>query len=136
MFKTINAIALLFLAGCATSPEAYFKSDIKMVEADQLSDYWVEYDSTKRVDLPSDFEHPSVCGRVDLKYIIDSNGRIFNADVVHSAPAGVYDYLALKAHAQRKFKRSAANLERVPVQVVQKTIFKLERQDCSMIEAG
>ena len=50
-------------------------------------------------------------------YLIDSNGKVYNPEIVESVPEGVWDDQGLKAVKQMEYEPSQSNTNKIPVYV-------------------
>ncbi len=97
MRKGIAAVFItLGLCTCPSTPDAYFATDIRVIPSDQLNQCRRIAKKPPRLIIPADFIPLRAYGSVTLQYLIDSNGSVFNREVIESATAGVYDRTALK----------------------------------------
>lgn len=131
LFK--GTAVLLIVAGlyaCASTPEAYFASDIRIISSEQLGEYWIAEKETVKFRAPSNFKPSSGCGYVVLQYLIDSNGSVFNPEIIESEPVGFYDRTALTALSLLQYAPAETNTDRIPVKVNQKTTILLNGQEC------
>ena len=60
---------------------------------------------------------PKTGGYVQINYLIDSNGEIFNPTIVDSSPKGEWDLIALKALSKVEYVPSEFNSSNIPVYV-------------------
>ncbi|MCW8126410.1 TonB family protein [Microbulbifer halophilus] len=125
------SIFVLFIStmfGCSSSPApvAVLNTDIKIIDPEELDDYWIP-EIRRNISYPPERYMPpqGVKGYVKVKYIIDSNGNIFNAEVVESEPEKVFDGLALISLSNKKFSPAEKNKNRMPVKVVTKMRFNI-----------
>lgn len=49
--------------------------------------------------------------------MIDSNGKLFNPEIIESVPEGVWDDQGLKALKRMEYKPSESNIDKNPVYV-------------------
>ena len=115
-FLSVLFLGLLVLGGCKSTPEQYLTEPAITVELFNLQNYWVP--KTKTFSFkPRTFKQPKNSGAVKVKYLIDSNGEIFNPIVVESLPKGSWDKHALGAVSKFKYMPSKANSSKTPVYV-------------------
>ncbi|MGA9572812.1 MAG: energy transducer TonB [Lysobacterales bacterium] len=127
-------VAYLISAGlyaCASVPQAYFASDILVVSEDQLKVYWQPKKETIKFRESPGFKPVAGCGYVIVQHLIDSNGNVFNPEIIESVPAGVYDRSALKVLTLIRYIPADTNPEKVPVKVSRKTTFLTKGQECA-----
>lgn len=121
----ILSLSVLILSACKAAPEKYLTQVPITVEQANLQDYWVEQAQAFTFSSTT-LKRPNVSGFVKLKYLVDSNGNIFNPIVVESSPAGAWDQYALRALSHVKYLPSKANVSHTPVYVI--TEFRFLRE--------
>ena len=122
--------AILALTACATpapKPTAYLASDIAVVDQTDLDRYWKPVQSSISFPVSAVRVAQTRCGYVVTRFIIDSNGDVYNAEILESEPAGVFDQSALTALSHWEYEAAETNPDRTPVRVDQKTEFKTKR---------
>ena len=70
---------------------------------------------------PVNMKRNMPAGHVEIRYLIDSNGVIFNPEIIESVPEGVWDKFGMKAIQQMEYQAAEANAANTPVYV--STIF-------------
>ena len=114
--KLVKILGLAFLvllaASCATKKEIVLTGDIVKVSGDELSNYWVP----KKDKFSFNLNMPKK-GYVKYRYIIDSNGNLFNPEIVESNPEGMVDHAGLVALSKIKYIPAKSNIKQIPVQV-------------------
>ncbi|KAA9131357.1 energy transducer TonB [Marinihelvus fidelis] len=124
------SMAAALTASCATPPrEPELTSDIVVIEEAQREDYWVTRQDGVYVKV-SGRRIPSGCGRVVLRYVIDSRGDVYNAEVLESEPPGGFDKAALAQLAEWDYVPAESNPGRIPVQVTSTVNFTDQKSDC------
>lgn len=118
------------LCACAGAPVAYYASDIQVVTQDQLNDFWQAGGDAVSFRASPGFQPSPGCGHVFVQYLIDSNGAVFNPEIIESEPAGVYDRTALKYLGLVRYIPAETNPGRIPVKTTQKTTFTTKGQAC------
>lgn len=120
MKKTMVIIVATFLIGCSTTPNLSTKAI--EVQAENLNQHWemksksFSFTSSSNVTKRPD-------GYVKVRYLIDSNGKVFNPEIVESVPKGVWEDQGLKAVKQMEYKPSLSNTYKNPVYVTTKIQF-------------
>lgn len=113
--KYLIIILIAMLTGCALQTSQRLTTSPIEIENTELSNYWEhEVDSFKLEFISTG---PRMPGFVEVKYLIDSNGDVFNATVVKSQPKGVWDKAAIKAISNLKYRNVKQNPEATPVYV-------------------
>ncbi|NMT18516.1 energy transducer TonB, partial [Vibrio parahaemolyticus] len=87
------------------------------VEQNDLEDYWIQSSEEFSFSLKSNMKLPKTGGYVQINYLIDSNGEIFNPTIVDSSPKGEWDLIALKALSKVEYVPSEFNSSNIPVYV-------------------
>lgn len=138
MKKFMAAAMIMALVGCqstaTTSIKPVFESDIRIVRAEQLDQYWVDSNQSKSFALAMNAIPAKLHDRTPLKavfsyrYVIDSEGNIFNPEILsvegtEELKPVVYAYLNEVNYVPAK-----QNVRRVPVQV---TVEGMEVNLCS-----
>jgi len=62
-------------------------------------------------DYPRGAERRGIEGMVRLSYSIDAEGRVINAEIVESTPAGIFDRAALSAIEAWRYAPAAAQTD-------------------------
>lgn len=86
---------------------------------EELPEYWVLVGDIGTFNpvggLP---EKKPVKGYVTLRYLIDSNGKLFSPEVLESHPPGVLDLIAISGLAKMRYRPSEQNPQAIPARVV------------------
>ncbi len=115
-FLSILSLGLLVLSGCKSTPEQYLAKPPIAVEQSELQNYWVQ--EAKEFSFKSStLKPPKTGGLVKIKYLVDSNGEIFNPTVIESYPKGAWDKIALRALSNIHYVPSKTNSTNIPVYV-------------------
>jgi TonB family protein len=115
-FLSVLSLGLLLLSGCKSTPEQYLTESPITVEQSDLPKYWVQ-EAKKFSFNTNTLKPPKTSGFVKVKYLVDSNGEIFNPTVVESSPNGAWDKFALRALRNIHYVPSKANSSNAPVYV-------------------
>lgn len=123
-FSIIVALLLLVLGGCTTTSKTqpYLAKNPIYIELSELSSYWVQLKSRYNVNTDG-LEPPDSNGYVKVRFLVDSNGQVFNPEIVESVPKGGWDQFALRALSSNQYDPSELNVEKVPVYVTKKITF-------------
>lgn len=121
----ILVVLVSALVSCASTPELFLSEDpIEINNVDTLEQFWVLENKSYRFNIqPSRLPEKGVNGYVKIKFLIDSNGNIFDPKIIESVPEGAFDYSALKALSKQKYRKSASNANGRPVYVTQEIKF-------------
>jgi len=123
-FLTLIFLNVVFLFGCTTTPKQYLTQTPIEIKQSDLDDYWVqskkEFSFSSSTLLP-----PNTNGFVNIKYLIDSNGQIFNPVVVDSDPSGEWNNIALHALKKLHYINTEKNTQKTPVYVISKFTFNI-----------
>ena len=121
--------------GCGTGiRKPQLDEDIVAIDATELSRYWVDTVTDLQVSPLDEAEALPPCGYVEIEFLVDSNGEVFEERLVASEPPGVWDDWAMEVLLARRFAAAESNPGRVPVQVNQRTYFDHEDVDCGRRE--
>jgi hypothetical protein len=112
----VLSLGLLLLSGCKSTPELHLTESPITVELSNLQNYWIP-DAKGFSFNPSTLNPPKNNGFVKIRYLIDSNGEIFNPTIIESLPAGAWDKIALESLTKFKYIPSKANSSNTPVYV-------------------
>ncbi len=113
------------LAGCQ-STENHFNGPIIEIDGDLLGRYWLVRQSESSFDAPPAQRDDCGEGFVLLRYVIDSHGHVFEADVLRSQPEGCYEDAAITLLQTWSFLPTAFNKRGSPVRVTQRIPFSTE----------
>ncbi|MEO2265806.1 TonB family protein [Pseudoalteromonas sp. YIC-656] len=121
-FLSVLSIAILVLGGCKSAPQQYLTKTPITIEQSELQNYWIQ--EAKEFSFKvSRLQPPKSSGVVKVKYLVDSNGQIFNPIVVESSPNGAWDKFALQALSNIHYVPAKANSSNVPVYVTTEFTF-------------
>ncbi|MDY7096320.1 MAG: TonB family protein [Acidobacteriota bacterium] len=129
MKKMLMIVSVLVLAACSVAPKIYLASEPLEVAVDELDDYWIESDEPVRFEMPAG-STPGAGqeGFARVRFLIDSNGKVHNPEVVESEPEGVWDQHGVKAVMSREYRPSEENDALVPVYVTSTVTFNYGSQ--------
>ncbi len=112
MKNVIVIIVATLLFGCASTPNLSAKA--VEVQSENLNQYWEMKSQSFSFSSPMNVaKRPK--GHVKVRYLIDSNGEVFNPKIVESVPEGVWDDQGLKAVKHMNYQPSDSNTSRNPV---------------------
>ncbi len=115
-------LGLILLTGCTATPQIYLSQEPVAIENSELRQYWVEEHGTFTMSFPG--ANQPKPGMVKISYVIDSNGNIFNPEIVESTPAGMWDRGALAALKNMRYRPAEQNPSKIPVRVTTEFEFK------------
>lgn len=128
----MKAIALMFvslmlLTACNSAPaERYLAADAVEVESTELENYWVaepfDFQFNPSGSRPSDWT-----GTATIRYLIDSNGQTFDAEIIESSGDSGLEAFAYEFVSQTHYRPATANPQRTPVYTSAEVTFDLER---------
>ncbi|MFB2865338.1 energy transducer TonB [Aeromonas sp. MdU4] len=109
---------LSLLLGCTSRPEVAQDRTPIAIPLDQLSRYWIQdrQFSFFGEDEP-EFPVKPVKGYVEVRYLIDSNGRPIKPVVVAAEPPGELEQSALATLSRMRYSPGDDNPDAVPVEV-------------------
>jgi len=120
IINIIKALTIaLLLTSCVSTKEILLSDDVLVIKSEELSKYWIP--KSEKFSFNLNFKKK---GYVKYKYIIDSNGNLFNPEVVESRPKGVVNNAGLMALSKLKYIPAKTNQNRRPVQVETEIVFQ------------
>ncbi|MCJ8321333.1 MAG: energy transducer TonB [Colwellia sp.] len=108
-------VFLITLMGCVSNPVKFLSQEPIRIENQDIMKYWKP--AKQKISFNNNLATPKEDGFVELRFLIDSNGRIFNPTVVESFPKDVWVPFALQATESRRFIKSDENPKALPVYV-------------------
>jgi len=115
-FKPLLLLCLTFVIfGCVSTPKQYLTQAPIEIKAEQLNQYWQVSQQSSHFNINANFKTTSEKGEIQIRYLIDSNGNVFEPTIVKSTPVGVFDKAGLKAFAKMHFVKAKNNPNAVPV---------------------
>lgn len=112
------------LASCATTTKQYLAIEPIAIKGDKLSEYWVSKKEEFTFQmLTKKTPKEMVNGYVKVRFLIDSNGNVFDPEIVESSPEGVWDHSGIKASTKLKYQPAKSNVNRTPVYVTKEITF-------------
>jgi len=133
MFTTLAA---MLLAACSTTPEVpvepEFNAPVLNVSLEESSNYWT-LDRRSQVDARRLIGEPATalaCRRAVLAYTVDSNGRVFDVEVLDAWPneAAARYFVAMRQHF--RYEATPANTDRTPIRTVGTNTAMRRGADC------
>jgi TonB family protein len=112
----------VFLLACAYKP--VLNAEPISIGREGLEQYWI-LNGMKVIDYPQSARRRGIEGRVDVACLIDSNGRVAEAEVVEAAPVGVFERKALDAARSMRFWPAPTNREMRPVRTIRVFEYRL-----------
>jgi len=125
--KSLVVVCLISLAllGCSSTPKILLTKKPIEVESKELINYWVP--SQKTTKTASYIKKlPPASGFVFVRFLIDSNGNIFNPKIVDSDPSGAWNKVALNNLQNLHYTESKDNKEKIPVYSTLKFTFSVQ----------
>lgn len=114
MKNTIVTLVVALLLGCSSTPN--LSSEAFEVSAESLNEHWEMKSKSFSFSAPRNVaKRPN--GYVKVRYLIDSDGKVFNPEIIESVPEGVWDDQGLKAVKRMEYKPSESNVDKNPVYV-------------------
>ncbi|WP_298772180.1 energy transducer TonB [uncultured Shewanella sp.] len=113
------------LSACSSSPDILLNQNPKVIDVSELTQYWIQDNDYFRMNIgPKRMPPKDTEGFVEIRYLIDSNGNVFNPEIVKSEPEGFWDYSGMKALSKIQYKKADTNPLAVPVYVTTRIEFK------------
>lgn len=119
------AFAAVALAGCSAQPR--LASQPVDVREGQLHYFWIPARSDRKLEVPVKAAKNKVPGRVLVAYLIDSDGKVVDPQVVSARPPGLYNESALNLIRTQRFRPAPSNTNRIPVRVRTEITFNLDK---------
>ncbi|RUO34707.1 energy transducer TonB [Aliidiomarina soli] len=107
---------LVFAVGCTATPEKHLTQEPVEISGPELDEYWV-LENNQLSFRTGNVDEPTEPGVVTVRYLIDSNGRVFEREIVESTPARMWDKFALNAMQAASYRPAASNPNSTPVYV-------------------
>lgn len=108
----LAATAVLF-AGCASGPT--LASDPVRVAPERIADYWKPVARSFTFRAPPGRKRPDRPVRIVIGYLIDSRGKVHEAEILEEEPKGVFGRAALRSVRMMEFEPVPGNEARTPV---------------------
>ena len=122
-FSLIAVIAIL--SGC-TLGRSNFNGPVLEIEGDLLGRYWLVRQSESTFEAPPAQRQDCGDGYVLLRYVIDSRGELYEAEILESEPDGCYEDASIMLLRTWSFLPTPFNDRRTPVRVTQRIPFASE----------
>ena len=120
----LGILFIAVLSGCVTTPKVYLVGDPIEVSKEDLGKYWSINNDTFSFAAHSLKSVQPKNGYVKVRYLIDSNGNVFEPLVVESVPEGLWDNIGIRAAKMIKYEASESNKLNTPVYYTNEMIFK------------
>jgi len=137
MDKAVLAgLFLLMATACSTSPsipvEPEFNASVLNVSLEESSNYWT-LDRRSQVDARRAIGEPATslaCVRAVLAYTVDSNGRVFDVEIIDAWPdeAAARNFVTMRQHF--RYEATPANTDRTPIRTVGTNTAMRRGADC------
>lgn len=114
-----SGVMLALLQGCLSREVAVVDREPVAVTLAQLPQYWIQ--QNQRSWFASDEEAlptKPVKGYVDVRYVIDEDGRPTKPEVVAAEPPGELEQSALATLSRIRYSPAEDNPDAIPVQVI------------------
>ena len=121
----VACLCCVTLTGCATTDE-HFNGPLIEIDGDLLGRYWIVRQSELSFDAPPALRDDCTAGFVIVRYVVDSHGHVFEADVLQAEPPGCYEDAAIMLLRTWSFLPTTFNKRRSPVLVTQRIPFRTE----------
>jgi len=123
--RILTGTTFALLSACTSTPEVALSQTPKNIDITELDQYWIHENKEFSLPInPKKIPPKGSDGFVEIAYLIDSNGNLFNPKIIKSHPEGLWDYSGLKALKKIKYKKAESNSERTPVYVTSRIEFK------------
>jgi TonB family protein len=108
----LTAVFVLF-AGCASGP--LLETEPVRVPPDEREIYWQPVQESVILRAPPGRKRADGPVRVVIGYLIDSRGRVHDAEILEEEPKGVFGQAALRLVRKLEFEPTPGNDGRTPV---------------------
>lgn len=121
----------VFLGACATKGSAPYLTSEPLAKPDSVSNYWVSTNNEQPLKYLT-YEQKESCTEqniiVKAKYLIDSNGDVFNVEIIEANTDAALQRLVEKSLQKRDFQPSKSNIALQPVIAYSKLEMKCEQE--------
>jgi hypothetical protein len=119
--KNLSLLLLMvvFIVGCSSKSKELLNEPPVIVKISELQKYWTPTQDS--LTFSNNFTPPKESGFVKVKYLIDSNGEIFNPIITESR--GGWDKFALRALKEIHYINTEYNIKKTPVYVIKEFTF-------------
>ncbi|MFK8015917.1 MAG: energy transducer TonB [Gammaproteobacteria bacterium] len=121
----VVALWVSFSQGCVSDGD-HFNGPIIEIDGDLLGRYWLVRQSESSFDAPPAQRDDCTSGFVSLRYVIDSHGHVYEAEILEAEPEGCYEDAAMTLLQTWTFLPTYFNKRRSPVLVTQRIPFSTE----------
>lgn len=108
--RWLTCICVFSLAACSGTPQLTQKP--VEIPAHEIAKYWIP-----EISGFSYGSAPRQPGSVIVSYLVDSEGDIYDVEIVKSTPEGLWDGVVRKSLRNTSFSPSPLNKARIPVRV-------------------
>ncbi|MBS3797680.1 MULTISPECIES: energy transducer TonB [unclassified Pseudoalteromonas] len=112
-----SILIAVLLGGCMATQEQHLSAEPLEISSEQLHKYWRQERSEFTFSTRTFKKPPTENGYIKMRYLIDSNGEIFDVAIIESQPEGLWDTHALRSLKHLKYVPSSDNTELTPVYV-------------------
>ncbi|MBL37331.1 MAG: hypothetical protein CMP07_02865 [Xanthomonadales bacterium] len=132
----LAGLSLLLFTACSTSPstsvEPEFNAPLVNVSLDESSNYWT-LDRRSQVDARRAIGAPATsyeCRRAVLAYTVDSNGSVFDVEIVDAWPNEAAARYFAAMQGQFRYDPTATNPDRIPIRTIGTQTAFVRGADC------
>jgi hypothetical protein len=118
-YVSLFLVMIFFTVGCTSKSEQLLNEPPITLNESELEKYWLPTQIT--ISFNNHFIPPKVSGFVKIRYLIDSNGEIFNLVVAESE--GGWDKFALRALREVHYVNTEFNFNKIPVYAIKQFNF-------------
>lgn len=121
----LTSLTGFLIAACSATPprtlvEPEFNAQVLDVSREDSTNYWT-IDRRSQVDARRAIGEPATslaCRRAVLAYTVDSNGRVFDVEIIDAWPdeAAARYFVAMRQHF--RYETTPANSDRTPIRTV------------------
>ena len=122
-FRLLAVLGMLAILGGCTFGSSNFNGPVLDIDGDLLGRYWLVRQSESTFEAPPAQRQDCGDGYVLLRYVIDSRGELYEAEILESEPEGCYEDASIVLLQTWSFLPTPFNERRTPVRVTQRIPF-------------
>lgn len=116
-FVLASVVTLCMIACSSTPEEPVLNTKAVLINEKDLAKYWIAERERQRLHTTKAQNH--ILKQTDVfvivSYLIDSNGNVYNVDIIDSNQKGHFDDLVHRSLKRKHFSPAKSNSNRTPV---------------------